>query len=441
MKREQRESARCLPRDDDSCGWIATAPASPPPVPLSGDLAAETLVIGAGFTGLAAARRAAELRPGREVILLDAQRAGHGASARSSGFVVDLAHFVARMPAGPRERYIELARRGIADLRSVVRASSVDTQWDERGWFHVAQSESAAVALGMLRGWLDERGERYQWLEREALTEVIGTPFYRAGIRLPGSVLVHPGALVQALVRALPAEVLLCERSPVVALEPCRGGVRAVTPQGSVRAERVLMALNGYSAALAAPARRVLPLLTFGSLTRPLTAAEQEALPGEREWGLLAEDPMGSTVRRTRDQRLLIRNTVHYDRSYRASPAVAAEARRAHRRALAVRFPALADVDFQHSWSGVMGVTPSRTPFFGQLSAHTFSACGFTGAGIAMGVSLGARLAELALGEAGELLEMALAQPLPNLLPPEPFLSLGARWKAQRMNRLAGPGI
>ena len=408
---------------------------------MAGAIAAETLIIGAGFTGLAAARRVAELRPGREVVLLDAQRAGCGASARSSGFVVDLAHFVARMEPGPRERYIALARRGIADLRAVVAGSDVDCQWDETGWFHVAHSAAAGASLGMLRRWLEESGERHQWLEREALAELLGCSFYRAGIRLPGSILVHPGALVAAMVRALPAEVLLCEESPVLALEPVKNGVRAITPNGSVKAERVLLALNGYSAALAAPTRRVLPLLTFGSLTRPLTAAEQASLPGLREWGVLAEDAMGSTLRRTRDQRLLIRNTVHYDRCYRVTTAVEDGVREAHRRAFVARFPSLSAVEFEYSWGGVMGVTPSRTPFFGQLSDRTFSACGFTGAGIAMGVSLGARLAELALGEAGSLLELARAQPRPTLLPPEPFLSIGARFRARGMNRSAGPAI
>lgn len=266
-------------------------------------------------------------------------------------------------------------------------------------------------------------------------------PFYRAGIRLPGSVLVQSGALVRGLAARLPSSVERHDRTPVLQLE--RQGSRwlITTPGGRVKSELVFLAVNGYTRRLGRLARRVLPLATFGSLSRPLSEREQEALGGEREWGVLAEDAMGSTVRRTRDQRILIRNSVAYSPRLAYSAAALAEAREAHRQAFAARFPMLGDVAFESTWAGVMGVSPSRSPLFGEVAPGAFYTGGFTGAGIAMGAVLGRLLVDLALGRSSSCLEDALALPGPTELPPEPFLSLGARFETWRMKRQAGPVV
>ena len=433
---------RHLPQDDSDCGWIAALPPLPPARRLAGGQSADCAVVGAGFTGLAAARRLAELRPGWRIAVVDAQRAGFGASGRSSGFVVDLAHFIARLDFAASERYVDLCRLGIAELRAAARAHGIACDWDETGWFHVAAGEAAARDLPGLRAWLDRRGEPYQWLEREQLAAVFGTPFYRLGLRLPGSVLVQPAALVRGLAENLPGNVDLFEESPVRAISRAAGGGFEIAAAGGrLAAPQLLVAANGYSPALGVLRDRVFPLITFGSMTRPLTAGEQRALGGEREWGLLAEDPMGSTLRRTRDQRLLIRNTVRYDPRFVAGAAVRERARAIHRRALLARFPGLAAVEFGHTWAGVMGASPNRGHSFGEVAQDLFTAAGYTGAGIAMGTTAGRLLADLALGEDSPALRAMLALPAPAWLPPQPFLEIGARWRVARMNASAGPTL
>jgi glycine/D-amino acid oxidase-like deaminating enzyme len=438
--------ARALPHDDSTCGWIATLPPPPPPRRLAGERRADCAVLGAGFTGLAVARRLAAAAPGLEIALIDAQRAGDGASGRSSGFVVALAHFIARLEPETAKRYVALCRRGIAALRELVAERGVDCAWDDRGWLHAAAGEAAAAELPRLRGWLDRLGEPYEWLESDGLAAVTGTSFYRVGLRLPGSVLVQPAALARGLAAALPPAVALYEGSPVRAIRrrPV-GGFRLETAGGSLTAERLFVATNGYSGALGILADRVLPLLTFGSLTRPLAADEQRRLGGEREWGLLAEDAMGSTVRRTRDQRLLIRNSVRYDAAFDVPEGFLSRLRENHRRAFLARFPSLASVldgaGFAHTWSGVMGTSPNRGHAFGEIERGLFAAAGYTGAGIAMGTTAGMLLADLALGIGSPSLDDMLALPAPDWLPPRPFLDWGARVKVARMNASAGPAL
>lgn len=433
--------ARILPRDDTTCGWFADLPPAPDPRRVEGDRRADFAVVGAGFTGLAAARRLAEVTPGALVVVLEAQRAGFGASGRSSGFLVDIAHFTTLMDPEAAERHVRLSRLGIDALRRLVERHAIDCAWDDAGWLHVAAGETGVRDLEALRRWLDARGEGHLELDAAALEAVTGTSFYCAGIRLPGRPLVQAAALARGLAQTLPAGVELLEESPVTALERSGDGWRLRTPHGSVTAGRVLLATNGFTPALGLLERSIFPLMTFGSLTRRLTDAEQEALGGEREWGVLAQDPMGSSVRRTRDQRLLVRNTVCYAPSLAPPDRVRRRARRAHRRALDRRFPALAGVELESTWAGVMGASPSRRHVFGRIDEGLYATAGFTGAGIALGTAAGALLAELAAGAGSEALDDMAALPRPAPLPRRPIFDLAARVRVAWMNARAGKSL
>jgi glycine/D-amino acid oxidase-like deaminating enzyme len=445
LERPHRRRAQSLPREDRGCGWIETLEA-PAPARVFGDSPGapgapqsfDAVVIGAGFTGLSLARRLAERRTGWRIALLDAQRAGFGASGRSSGFVVDLAHFIARMEPKASRKFVALSRSGIDELGTLARAHEIACDWDERGWFHVAAGDVALRSLPYLANWLDSLGEPYQTLDAEGLEAIVGSAFYRGGLRLPGSVLVQPAALLRGLVAALPTSVELYEESPVREIRREGSSFRLAVADGVLLSPLVFVATNGYAPTLGVFERRLFPLYTFGSLTRPLTPEEQEILGGEREWGLLAEDAMGSTVRRTRDQRILIRNSARFTRDHRQPDGPPEEILLLHRQAFAKRFPKLAHVPFAHSWGGPMGVTPDRSIAFGAVEPGLFAAGGYTGAGIAMGTTAGRLLADLALGEESEPLSAMLSLPQPKKLPPQPFLDWGIRFQVRRMNGSAG---
>lgn len=451
-----------LPPVDDRGGWCGLLPArADPPRRLAEDGEADAVVIGAGFTGLAAARRLAELRPGWRVVVLEASRAGSGAAGRSSGFLVDITFFTTTLEPRAAERYVRLSRAGIEELRRRALEGGIDCDWDDTGWIHAAAGEPGLRDLASLRRWLDRQGEPYAWLDAPELAEVLGTRFYRAGIRLPGRPLVQPSALARGLAASLPEIVELYEHSPVRRLEGPRarsqrpGRRRSPAWRGrqapawrlragdaTLSTPRVLLATNGCTPSLGFLGDRLFPLLTFGSITRPLTPAEGAALGGEPRWGVLAQDPMGSSLRRTGDGRFLVRNTLAFSRSLDARPAVLERSREAHRGALARRFPSLfpspGAVELELTWSGVMGATPSRRHFFGRVDEGLWATAGFTGAGIAQGTIAGALLADLACGEDSGALRDMLSLPAPGRLPPRPFQDLGIRWRVARMNAGAG---
>lgn len=434
----KRFVAADLPGPGTDCGWIETLPSPSPPRSLRGTRRVDAAVLGAGFTGLAAARRLAELAPGRRIALVEARRAGAGASGRSSGFVVALAHFIARMRPAHGERFVRLSRRGIAALGRQVRTHRLACGWNDHGWIHAAAGDAGEATLEELIAWLDRRHEPYRRLDREALEAITGTSFYRAGVRLPGSVLVQPAALARGLAAGLPPDVELFEESPVVEIEPGTPVRVRAAGGGELVADRVLLALNGTAHALGLLRDRIFPLWTFGSLSRPLSKAEIARVGGDGEWGLLAQDPLGSSLRRTADDRLLIRNTVAFSRSLACPRSARERARREHRRALAVRWPALADLPLAYTWGGAMGISRNGAHFFGRIAPGTWAAGGYNAAGIALGTVCGELLAEAALGVDSPDLADLEALPQASWLPPDPLVGLGVWWRARRMARVAG---
>lgn len=421
---DRRVTVRELPNDDRACGWYDLLPPTPPPRRLTEAVRADCAVVGAGFTGLALARRLATLRPDWNVVLLEAERVGFGASGRNSGFIVDVWHYLPARGVEGNRALIRLGRAGRDALGTLVRAHGIECAWTEYGRLHGAAGERGMRALDTLRAGLDALDEPYRWLDAPVLSRAIGTTHYRAAIHTPGGVLAQPAALARGLAVSLPANVDLREESPVCRIDRARPVV-VHAGAGQVTTDRLFLAVNGFTAGMGFGAQGIFPLLTFASLTRVLTETEQGALGGECEWGLVPEDPMGTTVRRTRDQRILIRHSVQYGTQVAGGAAGLRALAAAHLAAFRARFPMLPDVQIDYTWGGVLGMTANTGQWFGRAGDDVWIAAGCNGAGVALGTALGSLLADLALGADSDLLRDARALPRPTRLPPAPFLRPG----------------
>jgi glycine/D-amino acid oxidase-like deaminating enzyme len=423
---------RRLPNDDHGCGWIDLLPPLAAAQRLTGEQRADCVVVGAGFTGLAAARRLATHRPDWRIAVLEAQRVGFGASGRNSGFVVDVGHYEPKLGVEGNRRLTRLGRAGLEQLRTIVRTHAIDCAWTERGRLHGAVGDTGMRLLDEFYQGLEAMGEPYEVLDAAAVTALTGTSYYRAVGRTPGTAMMQPAALVRGLAATLPPNVELFEESPVHGI--ARGATfRLDAGNGALLANRLFLAANGFTATLGFLRRRVFPLLTFASLTRGLTAEEQAALGGAPEWGLVPEERMGTTVRRTRDQRILIRNTVHYTSRLQVSDAYRHAVREIHRRGLQARFPMLPKLDIAYTWGGVMGLSLNNAHFFGKVDDALFAAAGCNGVGVALGTISGTLLADLAVGADSQLLTDMQALPRPTWIPPEPLLGIGVRATLARL--------
>ena len=125
-----------LPHDDKTNGWSAILPERTTNRALSGHVAADWIVLGGGYAGLAAARRLAENCPDHEIALIDAGAIGENASGRNSGFAIDLPHNVGSSldELDGSHRFMRLARAAIAHLEEVIGTHGLDCAWSKDAW-------------------------------------------------------------------------------------------------------------------------------------------------------------------------------------------------------------------------------------------------------------------------------------------------------------------
>ena len=418
------------------CGW--EMPERPAGRCLDRDQSCDCVIIGAGVTGLAVARRLAAHRPDWDIAVVDELRVGDGAAGRNSGFVMDLGHYQRARGVEGNRSSIELSRFGQRLLRDVVVANDIECQWSECGRYHVAVEPIGLRKLDAFARSLELMAEPFSRLSAEELSQKLGTSYYQAGLQVDGGAMVQPAALAVGLAKNLPDNVQLYENTSVKHIVP--GKPHQVIAEGAtLTPEHLVLANNGSVRQLGYLRGRVIPLFTFASLSRPLTASEQSALGGLREWGAIPEERMGSTLRRTQDQRLLLRATVSYTADADAGSGeseMLARARDTHRRSFDARFPMLRDVELEHTWGGKLGMTLNDTHCFGTVGERIYAAAGYNGVGLAMGTALGTLLADHISEQDSQLLRQVRALPTATWMPPDPLLGVGLRaytsWLAYR---------
>jgi glycine/D-amino acid oxidase-like deaminating enzyme len=421
-----------LPNDDNSCGWYQALPPAAPATRLRGQQQADYAVLGAGFAGLAAARRLAELKPDARILLVDAQRVAEGASGRNSGFVIDLPHKFALEHPDPvhKQKLLDLNRAAIAQLQGLVERHGIDCQWSAVGKYQGAVGERGEAFLEHFEHLMQDLGEPYHWVEKGELSKVLGTPYYSRAIFTPGCYLMQPAALVRGMADHLPGNVELLEQSPIRGLQRERGQWRLQGDEGSITTPRLLLGTSIFTREFGYLKNRLLPVMTFASWTRPLTDEELARYGGELNWGLTPADHAGTTLRMTADRRILIRNSYKHVSKYGASVSegMRQRIRADHRKAFLARYPALAEVPFTHTWGGVYAISRNFTNFFGQLEEGVFASACDNGVGAAWGTISGTLLADLAVGADSQALrDIRQVTGMPSLNPPEPFLGLGVK--------------
>ncbi len=433
-----------LGKDDfptDRHGWSELLPARPAKPPLSGTHRVPWAVIGAGITGLACARRLAELHPDREIMLLDARMVGQAASGRNSGFAVAVSRFEGGLEAGEIADYRRVNRinqAGLALLRGQVATFEIDCQWQEDGFHHTAADRRAIREYGHFLRYLEALEVAHTPLDGEALNGRLGTAHYCAGVHVHQGALIQPAALVRGLAATLPGNVGLHERSPVLGI--AQGAPLTLTlPNGEVRTDNLVLAANYEAAKLGFLRRYLIGSTLSGSFTRVLDDAELASLGSLNEWGILSIHNAGATLRLTADRRICMRNGAEYNGAALLSEAELAQRQAIHRAGFEKRFPQLAHVPFEYAWSCIEGISRNGTNFFGRQRDHIYLAGGYNGSGVSRGTAFGTALADYASGGQSPLIDDCLASAPGAWIPPRPFLDLGAFLNVR--SRFRGVGL
>lgn len=417
-------------------GWNAMLPPRQPQTALPKDTAFDTIVIGAGYTGLAAARRLAELEPDKSVLVIDAAPIGESSAGRNSGFLITLPH---NTKLGGHTSPLEVARKqirtydeGLAWLKHLVESNNIDCGWNPVGKFHAAATDDGIANLKATLQQYREWGVPYSELDSSSLAKRLGTHYYRYGYHSEHNVFVQPAALIRGLADSLPPNARLLESEPVVALNGS-GPFEVKTVHAAFRANRIILANNGFAKALGILRDRLFSIYTYAAITPRLPASELQKLGEEPEWGVIPANRLGTTVRRTIDGRMMVRSDYSYE-SEQPLDKTTAMLTESYRR----RYPDMASHRFEYVWGGTTALTRNGATFFGTVRPGIYASLGCNGAGVLKGSIYGKLLAEMAIGSQSELLSDVLSLDRPTWLPPEPFRGIGVLTAIKYQARKAG---
>lgn len=425
-----------FPAYQAGAGWNALLPARVPHTHPPSVRSYDVIVIGAGFTGLAAARRIAELRPEATVLVIDATTVGNGSAGRNSGFLINLPHNTGMgghgSPVEVARKQIRLYDIGLKWLHDLVTTHGIDCGWNPVGKYHAAATPDGEKRLRDTLAQYREWGVSYRELSRDALQSEIGTRYYGYGYHSDNNVFVQPAALVRGLADSLPANVRLWENEPVVSLDGT-GPYTVTTATARLRAGQVIVANNGFARKLGLARDRVFTIYTYAAMTPVLPADELARLGPACEWGVIPANRLGTTLRKTLGGRFVVRSAYSYEKE-RPLAEVSAMLRDAYQR----RYPHLASHRFEYVWGGVTALTRNGALYFGEIRKDLFASLGCNGAGVLKGSMFGKLLGEMACGLKSPELTDALGFERPTWLPPEPIRRMAIVSAIQYQKHRAG---
>jgi len=435
-----------LPVDPGPAAWNRLLPADTPARELDGHQTSDWLVIGAGFAGLAAARRLSQSCPEDRITLVEALRVGDGPSGRNSGFMIDLPHDLASEDYGGA---FDRDRAQIDDNRLAIRFArqmAEDFGLSTEAFAQTGKINAAATAKGdrhnsRYAAHLRELDEAFEAMDASQMRALTGSDYYRSGLHTPGTAIIQPALFVRGVARALQSNrVDLFENSPVTRLER-RGDWVATTPKGSVTAPRVILAVNGHLNSFGFAKGRLMHVFTYASMTRALSADDCNRLGGEPVWGVTPADPLGTTIRRisgTGGDRIIVRNRFTFEPSMEVGPARVEAVAKDHDRAFRARFPMLGEVDMEYRWGGRLCLSYNSVQVVREVEEGLFTACCQLGLGTTKGTLAGMMAADLATGHQSPALARMTASPPPHKLPPAPISKIAAAARLRWGERQAG---
>lgn len=435
--------------------WLQEALAAeggePAAAPLRGGLRADVCIVGGGYTGLWTAIRIKGREPAAEVVLVEADICGGAASGRNGGFALSwwpkTETVLGRADSDEARRLLEASEQAIAELARFCTEERIDCHFRRGGWLWTATSPAQLGAwAGSLKAAERLGASPFELLSAAEVRERTGSPVHLGGVLERSGATVQPALLARGLKRAAEARgVRVFERSPMRTLDRGRGLVR--TPEGSVTAPVVVLAINAWAAQVRELRRAIVPLGSDMVATEPIPGLLDEIgwTGGE---SISNSRLMVHYYRTTRDGRIAFgRGGGALGFAGRIGPGFELAERnlREVERDLRRLVPAAARVAVTHRWSGAVDRSQDGLPFFGTLpaTARVVYGAGFSGNGVAPSVTGGRILASLALERDDEWSGSALARGVPGQFPPEPLRFVGAlavRGAVARKERLEDGG-
>ena len=389
-------------RDQDY--YRATASAGRYPA-LAGRAEAAVCIVGGGFAGLAAAMSLME-RGETDIVLLEAETIGFGASGRNGGFVFggfsrSEYGVIDNVGLDAARKLYHMTLAAVEQIRRRAARYGIDCDMREDGIYLANWFDDDRLLDTHQRFMADSMGVQWQRLNRAQLAEQLDTERYSGALFEPGAFHFHPLKYAQGLARALAAGgVKICEGSRVATLAADGAGWRVASAGGEVRAREVVVCCGGYIERLYPKlGGAVLPIATYVMVTEPLGERLTQTL---RSGAAVYDNRFAfDYYRPLADSRLLWGGRI----SVRARGARDV-ARMLHADMCKV-YPQLADARVEFAWSGMMSYGRHRMPQLGRLPDGLWYGMGFGGHGVAPTTLAGEVLTAAMRGDGVDLARFA----------------------------------
>jgi glycine/D-amino acid oxidase-like deaminating enzyme len=399
--------------------YVATTPQGESYAQLEGDIRKDVVIVGGGITGLSTALHLAE--QGTSTVVLEARDVGWGASGRNGGQVnpglkSEPSDLLKDFGEERGRKLIELAGGAPAYLFDLVRRHAIDCAAVNRGTIRVVRNASEAEIIDRSVSDWAGRGVALERLDAARLHELSGTDAYPCGLLDPRGGQLNPLAYSRGLAaaaRRLGATIRIA--TPALSIRPESGRWRVTTSGGTVEADHVVLATNGYTDGLWPQLKEsVVPVFSAIAATDPL--------PEKLRNMILA----GRQVLYESSWRVLYYRVDHQGRFLMGGPSVLRESSDErsythlvdHARKL---YPDLVNVPFRYFWNGQVAITRDHYPHLHEPSPGVIVALGYNGRGIAMGTAMGRVVAQRIAGTPSSELALPLTK-----IEPFPFHSV---WK------------
>lgn len=419
--------------DAFNCFWDLSREARSPEPPLEGDVTADVAIIGAGYTGLSTAYHLKAADPTLNVAVLEAETAGFGASGRNGGFVMTL--FGSSVPLMKMLHGKERVRdahhfmvRAIDSLEDTIRTHDIDCDYERNGFLRIA---TAPAYLPRIRDEIElfqSLGiEGLEWVDGNWLQDRIKSRRFLGGCWEPYSGSLNPVKWTAGLRRlAVSSGARLYERSPVTGVTRTGTRMRLTTPRGTVTADKVVYATNGYSHRVPGMRFSQIPAFTYVIATEPLDDAQLASIGWQGREAIEDGRNFMHYFRLLPDRRIIagggpglvpFAGNMNHDSYPKAW---------AHLEQFIVdTFPQLAGIKVAYRWGGAFSMTSDFTPRIATLSGgRAICSIGCTGHGVAMTQMNGQIVRDLVLERQSDLTELWFVNRRSLPMPPEPIQSL-----------------
>jgi glycine/D-amino acid oxidase-like deaminating enzyme len=420
--------------DTNASLWAARAPRIAPFPALRGDTTADVAVIGGGFTGMSTAYHLCRRFPDKRVVLLEAKGLANGASGRNGGLMLNWVHSVETEEAAAR-RVFEVTRAGIDGIVEIVREHGLDVDYRRDGSLELCTDARGAEAAHARAEALASWGIPVRYLPGAELSARMRAEGVVGAVLDPTAGQINGVALVRGMARVVAAAGgVIHEQTPVVGIDEGRE-ITLTTPEGSVRAQAMVLATNAYTPQLGYFRGGVFALHSHVLATEPLSPEARERLGWTAGAGFSDDRDRISYGSMTSAGEIVFGGGsnaayayLYGNRaSYPGTPASAERSFAAIRARLADYLPGSAEVGIAHRWTGTLAITMSRVCSMGVMGEHrnVYYALGYSGHGVTLANLAGRVLCDIYSGDDERWRDLPFYMRPLGGVPPEPLRWIG----------------